>query len=72
MFTRAYGSFHASAQTRQSSKFSLVFFLVLSISLWVAAIALVVIDVDNIVRRRLWLACVVAPPKVWARGLLAQ
>lgn len=53
-------------------KISLRFFLTVSTILWVAALVLTVIDVNSTVRRRLWLACVVGPPGVWARWLLAR
>lgn len=53
-------------------KISLVVFLAISIILWVAALVLTVIDVESAVRRRLWLSCVVGPPGVWARWLLAR
>ena len=53
-------------------KISLVVFLAISIILWVAALVLTVIDVNSTVRRILWLSCVVGPPGVWARWLLAR
>ncbi|CAM6011627.1 unnamed protein product [Sphagnum balticum] len=62
----------ASPDNLWRRKFGLVFFLCVSSSLWVSAIVLTIIDTTSIVRRRLWLACVVAPPGVWARWLLAR
>ncbi|KAG0574310.1 hypothetical protein KC19_VG253000 [Ceratodon purpureus] len=53
-------------------KISLFIFLATSIILWVAALLLTVIDVNSTIRRRLWLSCVVGPPGVWARWLLAR
>lgn len=47
-------------------------FLATSFVLWVGAIVLTVVDTDSVERRRLWLACVVGPPGVWARWLLAR
>ncbi|KAH9545831.1 hypothetical protein CY35_12G067800 [Sphagnum magellanicum] len=61
-----------SPDNLQRRKFGLVFFLCVSSSLWVSAIVLTIIDTTSIVRRHLWLACVVAPPGVWARWLLAR
>lgn len=51
---------------------SMLVFMVASAILWVAALVLTVLDVDSAVRRRLWLSCVVGPPGVWARWLLAR
>lgn len=53
-------------------KVSLIFFLATSGTLWVGAVVLTVIDTRSISRRRLWLGCVVGPPGVWARWLLAR
>ncbi|KAG0597449.1 hypothetical protein M758_UG339600 [Ceratodon purpureus] len=53
-------------------KVSLFIFLATSIILWVAALVLTVIDVNSTARRCLWLSCVVGPPGVWARWLLAR
>lgn len=51
---------------------SMLVFTTTSAILWIAALVLTVIDVDSAVRRRLWLSCVVGPPGVWARWLLAR
>lgn len=51
---------------------SLLIFLVSCTILWAGCVVLTVIDVESDVRRRLWLSCVVGPPGVWARWLLAR
>lgn len=62
----------SSPDNVRRQKISALVFLVASTTLWVAALVLTVIDVNSAVRRRLWLSCVVGPPGVWARWLLAR
>lgn len=61
-----------SPDNPRRQRISFLVFLSASFILWGAALVLTVIDVDSAVRRRLWLSCVVGPPGVWARWLLAR
>lgn len=61
-----------SADNIHRRRIGMLVFLATSFVLWVGAIVLTVVDTDSVERRRLWLACVVGPPGVWARWLLAR
>lgn len=47
-------------------------FVALAAGMWIAALLLSLVHISHVVRRRLWLACAVAPPGVWTRWYLAR
>ncbi|XP_024367354.1 uncharacterized protein [Physcomitrium patens] len=63
---------NSSPETLHRRKAGMLVFLAISIILWAACLVLTVTDVNSYVRRRLWLACMVGPPGVWSRWLLAR
>ncbi|XP_024523609.1 fluoride export protein 2-like isoform X2 [Selaginella moellendorffii] len=50
----------------------LLIFLTTALVLWTLFLSLGVEDINNLERRTLWLACVLSPPGVWLRWLLAR
>ncbi|KAJ7533230.1 hypothetical protein O6H91_13G038600 [Diphasiastrum complanatum] len=61
-----------AAESLERRQLSLFLFLVSSAVLWVLTSILVAKDAHSFNRRKLWLACVLAPPGVWTRWFLSH